>query len=688
VLIQTETVLSLIKDAETGQRGYLLTGSEEYLKPYQAALAEISGDLDKLSQLVASNPQDRERVAKIRSLITAKLSELQRTIQLRRSQGYESALSVVRTDQGQHLMEQIRVIGDGIQSEMLALLTQRAAYQERTGNWVAWLTFASVAIQILLVTGIILKLNREVQTLRQAKVDLLQNEERYRSLVTATSQVIWIANTTGELLSFTPAWQDITGQSEQDAKGWGWLEVVHPDDRSNARDQWQKAVNDQTFYQAEYRLGTTEKNYREFLVRGVPVLQDDGTVREWVGNYVDITERRQAETALWESEERYRVLAEVMPQAVWMAEPDGYITYCNQHWCNYTGLAMGQIVGDGWVSTVHPEDRERVMKAWKSATVRDDDYEIEVRFQQASDGIYRWHLVRGLPLRDTNGQTVKWLGVAMDIHSRKQAEESLLEINDELEVKIQGRTSELRQLNEKLVRSNQELEQFAYVASHDLQETLRTVASYTQLLEKKYREQLDEKADKYIGYVVDGATRMQQLINDLLSYSRVGRQELNLKQVNCNDIIEQIKTSLRAAIAENHAIITTDELPTVVADAVQLTQLLQNLVSNAIKYRGDAAPEIHITATQHPEEWVFLIRDNGTGIEPQYAERIFVIFQRLHTRRKYTGTGIGLAICKKIVEMHNGSIWVESQPGAGSTFYFTLPHSINNQLATLLGTPT
>jgi PAS domain S-box-containing protein len=270
---------------------------------------------------------------------------------------------------------------------------------------------------------------------------------------------------------------------------------------------------------------------------------------------------------------------------------------------------------------------------------------------------------------------------------RKKAEEALLKARDELEMRVRERTEELRNVNtylqseivkraklaEQLKRSNQELEQFAYVASHDLQEPLRAITSYTQLLAKRYQDNLDERADKYINYIVDGATQMQRLITDLLAYSRVGRHELKLEQINCNAVLERVLLNLKVAIAESSAVITSTPLPTLKADAGQITQLLQNLLSNAIKYCNKAVPEIQITAVQNGEEWIFSIQDNGIGIEPQYLERIFIIFQRLHTRGEYSGTGIGLAICKKIVERHKGRIWVDSIPEQGSTFSFSLP---------------
>ncbi len=224
-----------------------------------------------------------------------------------------------------------------------------------------------------------------------------------------------------------------------------------------------------------------------------------------------------------------------------------------------------------------------------------------------------------------------------------------------------------------LARSNADLQQFAYVASHDLQEPLRMVASYTQLIAKRYKGKLDTDADEFIGYAVEGATRMQRLINDLLAYSRVTTQGKAFEQVDCNRILEDVLSNLQIAIEENRAVVTHGALPVVTADGGQLGQLFQNLIGNAVKFHGEEPPRVHVSAELRNNEWQFSVLDNGIGVDPQYAERIFVIFQRLHNREEYPGTGIGLALCKKIVERHGGRIWMQSPIGRGSIFYFTLP---------------
>jgi PAS domain S-box-containing protein len=303
------------------------------------------------------------------------------------------------------------------------------------------------------------------------------------------------------------------------------------------------------------------------------------------------------------------------------------------------------------------DDEQRILRTGEPLVGREEK-------ETWPDGSVTWVSSTKEPLRHPSGKVIGTFGISRDITARKQAEHALAEKAQELQ------------------RSNTELEQFAYVASHDLQEPLRMIASYTQLLGRRYKGKLDGEADEFISYAVEGAIRMQVLINDLLAYSRVGTRGKPFTQTDCNEVFSRTLTNLKIAIEEAGAKITHEALPRVRADPTQLIQLFQNLLGNAIKFHSpERSPEIHVFASLQPapdsaeagEEWLFSVRDNGIGIEEKYFERIFILFQRLHTREQYPGTGIGLAVCKKIVERHGGRIWVESGPGKGSTFYFTIP---------------
>ena len=376
----------------------------------------------------------------------------------------------------------------------------------------------------------------------------------------------------------------------------------------------------------------------------------DGKLHKYVAIRVDITERKRAE----EVRERLAAVVESSDDAIIGKTLDGVITTWNHGAEKVFGYSSSEAVGKPMQMLVPPEraneepdilarvERGESVEHFETVRVRKDGKGIDVS-------------VTISPIRDSSGAIVGVSKVARDITERKHAEQRLADKAEEL------------------ARSNRELEQFAYLASHDLQEPLRMVASYTQLLAERYGGKLDENADKFLGYAREGALRMQVLIRDLLAFSRVVQAGIPRKPVDCNVALEEAVQSLTAAIEESGAVVTHAALPNVWADQTQIAQVFQNLIGNAIKFHDGAAPECAVSAEKSGRNWLFSVSDNGIGIAPEYAENIFVVFQRLHARTEYPGNGMGLAICKKIIQHYGGTIWVESQVGQGSTFKFTLP---------------
>lgn len=361
------------------------------------------------------------------------------------------------------------------------------------------------------------------------------------------------------------------------------------------------------------------------------------------------------------SENRFRNMADAAPVLIWMSGLDKRCSYFNKTWLRFTGRTIEQEIGDGWAGGVHPEDLDNFIKIYTAHFDEHKEFTVEYRLRR-HDGSYRWLTDHGTPRFLPDGTFVGYIGSCIDITERKETEEELLRLNKA----YQKRAAEL-------ATSNIELEQFAYVASHDLQEPLRVIKGFIQLIEKRIGKNLDEETRKFIGFTIDGAERMKHLIQDLLEFSRMGTTKEPATDVNCNEVLKTVSTFLSMSIQETGATLHVKPLPVIKAIQSQIEHLFQNLVGNAMKYHSNKPPEIEVGCTEQDDMWQFYIKDNGIGIDQKFFDKIFVLFQRLHNRSEYSGTGIGLAICKKIVERHGGHIWVESTVGNGSTFYFTIP---------------
>ncbi|HVY93569.1 MAG TPA: PAS domain S-box protein, partial [Bryobacteraceae bacterium] len=358
-------------------------------------------------------------------------------------------------------------------------------------------------------------------------------------------------------------------------------------------------------------------------------------------------ERERVAAALRESEEHFRQLAEVGPQIIWLNGPNGELEFVNQRWVEFSGLDREASKDPAHLfPRLHPDDR--VLEHWKKSLETETPLEVEARIR-GKDGEYRWFMIRSIPIRDEHGRIQRWFGSSTDIHQNK-----------------------VMQLE--LTRANQDLEQFAYSASHDLQEPLRNVKIFSELLMRRHAPELQGEALDFLRNVSDSATRMEGLVRDLLAYTKTSTVGDSPELTDSAEVLQAALANLSSAIIETGATIEHGSLPAVPAHSAQLQQLFQNLIGNAIKYhRPGVPPLVKVSAVRQKGDWLFSIADNGIGIEPRYRERIFGLFKRLHGHNEYPGTGIGLALCLRIVERHHGKIWVESEPGEGSTFYFTLP---------------
>lgn len=488
--------------------------------------------------------------------------------------------------------------------------------------------------------------------------ELADAVERLRSVVNNVVDGIITIDQRGTITTFNPAAERIFGYTGQEVIGEN-VKMLMPEPYHSEHDG----------YIAHY-LGT---GHAKIIGMGREVVgrRKDGSTfpmdlavsdfrlgdeRFFTGIVRDITERKQAEAELREAEERMRSIVDHVVDGIITIDEHGTVESFNPAAGRLFGYTASEVVGHN-VKMLMPEPYHAQHDGYLANYLRTGLAKIigigrEVVGRRKDGSTFPMELaVSEFHL----GQHRYFTGIVRDITDRKQAE-----------LKLQLAAQEL-------ARSNLDLEQFAYVASHDLQEPLRAVAGCVQVLKKRYQGQLDARADELITHTVDGVSRMQTLIDDLLSYSRVSTRGKAFETCDCKAVLKHAQANLEVAINETQAVITLDELPVVKADAAQLTHLFQNLLSNAIKFRSPQPPKIHVGVRHEQGRWVFSVKDNSIGIQPEYFERIFVIFQRLHTRTEYPGTGIGLAICKKIVERHGGQVWVESELGKGSIFYFTIP---------------
>ena len=472
----------------------------------------------------------------------------------------------------------------------------------------------------------------------------------HRSLIEASLDPLVTIAPDGTITDVNRATERVTGCSRKELIGTEFRNYFTDPEKADAG--YQRVFREERVQDYELEIRHRTGHVAPVLYNATVYRDEAGGVGGIFAAARDISVTRHAEAQVRRALAYNRSLIEACPDPLVTIAPDGTITDVNSATEQATGCSREELIGADFCDYFTDPQRARdgYQQVFREGRVH--DYELDIRHR---DGHLTTVLYNASVYRDEGGQVAGVFATARNITLRKQALEALAR-----------RTAELE-------RSNQELQQFAYVASHDLQEPLRAVASFTKLLAERYHDRLDADANDFIGFAVDGARRAQRLINDLLAYSRVGTRGKPFAPTNCETVLKDALADLAAAAEESRGQVTHDPLPVVEADETQLGQLFRNLIGNALKFHGADEPRVHVSAERNLGAWRFSVRDNGIGIDPQYAEAIFNVFQRLHTSAEYPGTGIGLAIAKKIVERHGGRIWVESVPGKGATFFFTLP---------------
>ena len=483
---------------------------------------------------------------------------------------------------------------------------------------------------------------------------LRESEARFRSLVMATSQVVWVADANGQVNRPLPSWQEFTGQSDAETKGAGWIDALHPDDTARALDVWKRCVESRSLYEVEYRVLRHDGIYRNLSARGVAVTNNDGSVREWVGSCADVTDIRKAEA------ERDRFFS-LSLDLMCIANSDGYFHRINPAFEKVLGFKQEELLSRPFLDFVHPEDRQSTLEVLKSLNAGATVANFENRYM-CTDASYRW-------LHWSCAAVVEYRQlylVAHDITERKRVDAELRQLNVELDERVVERTAQLEM-------ANRELEAFTYSVSHDLRAPLRGIDSFSLMVLEDYGPKLDDEGRRMLSVVRSESQRMGQLIDDLLKFSRLGRLEMQLQCIDMNALLVDVIDKLGLPPGRERQI-SVGLLPKAQGDRNLIQHVWVNLLSNAVKFTSNqAAPAIEVGGAIADGFVTYYVKDNGAGFDPRYVHKLFAVFQRLHTEEEFEGTGVGLALVQRIVNRHGGNVRAEGQVNKGATFYFSLP---------------
>lgn len=506
---------------------------------------------------------------------------------------------------------------------------------------------------------------RDLDEQLQLQQKLIESESRFKAIFQNNLMGIILTTTDGAILEINQSLLDQIGKTKEELQGTNLIDIIYEDDRPSALVNLGRLLaNEVELAFAERRLVNKDNKPIWSKMTCSLVLNDNGE-RLVLGIIENVQSIKENEQALFESEIKFKAVYKSSPMGIIISKKPGIIVDVNPIFAEMMGYEVDELIGKNLVNITHPNDvpssLELMEKIYSKAISQYTNEKIYLR----KDGSSFW--AKGVvSLINEVDDEVFTVAIVENIEKKKLTERTL------------------EQKNIELLQINQELEHFAYVASHDLQEPLRTITSFIQILDRKYATQFGEDAQQFMSFVVDGAKRMQMLIHDLLEYSRINRHNTGYEKVDLNEIFNTVSRVLKDKIESNDALVLAENLPMVYGNRIQLTQVFQNLVDNAIKFKAPKRkPEILISVLDLKDKWELIFRDNGIGISQEYFQRIFIIFQRLHTLEEYSGTGIGLAICKKIIERHGGEIWVESKAGKGTAFHLTISKQLMKKMPSL-----
>jgi len=673
VLENLQGLLFAMAGIESSNRGFVLTGDESDLRSYRASVVSAEQRNAALHNLTVDNLEQRRRLRILDDLGAQKVQFSEMVIGLRQTKGLEAAGDAIRNGLGQRITYQFQAEVRQLEGDELRLLAQRNGDAERNLNQAKTVLIFGSMLGLMIAAGAGWSVQRDASGRRVAENALENSHDqfrilgvKYRALMEAAPDAMVVVNEAGKIVllnaqaekQFGYHRDELLGQRVKNIIPEGFAERLVADGTRTAAEALAQQIG------TGIELIAQRKNGSKFPIELMlsPLGSAEGILV--TAAIRDISVRKAAENHLTQMEGKYRGLLEAAPDAMVVVSEAGEIVLLNVQAEKQFGYHRDELVGQK-VKNIIPEGfAERLIadgtRTAAEALAQQIGTGIELIARRKDGSKFPIELMLS-PLGSAEGILVT--AAIRDISVRKKTEEAL------------KHQEALKRRAAELTRSNDDLQQFAYIAAHDLQEPLRMVASYTQLLAKRYKGRLDSDADEFIAYAVDGAHRMQLLIGDLLAYCRVGTTGKIPHQICSGTALEKALLNLKGTIQESGGVVTHDPLPMVMADGAQLIQLFQNVIGNAIKYRSAESPRVHVSAEKNDanHEWKFSIRDNGLGIDPQFFEKIFVMFQRLHGREEFSGTGIGLALCKKIAERHGGRMWVESGAGRGSTFYLALP---------------